>query len=146
MYGLALFASLAIAAFDPIWGAVTFIALSVILVLSTVDTGYRMLMRGGSGGSSALLVNQWTSTVAVVVLVALPWVLGGWVPSAIAFVPSIVIALAAGFTSTAALIMAQFDATAPMADESGAEEVRHHGSGPHLTRRQAASIRRGRGA
>lgn len=118
VYALPLFVSLAFSAFDPLWGAATFIALSAILVLSTVDTGWRMLMHGGSGGSTALLVNQWTSTAGVVVLVALPWVIGGWAPPATAFVPSILIALAVGFASTAALIMAQFDATAAMADFS----------------------------
>ena len=94
----------------------TFIALSAILAVSTVDTGWRMLMEGGSGNSRALLVNQWTSTAAVVVLIVLPWIIGGWAPPTSAFVPSILIALAAGFTSTAALIMSQFDATAAMAD------------------------------
>ena len=116
VYALALFASLALAALDTVWGAATFIALSAILVVSTVDTGRRMLMEGGSGDSSALLINQWTSTAAVIVLIALPWIIGGWVPPTSAFVPSILIALAAGFTSTAALIMSQFDATAAMAD------------------------------
>jgi hypothetical protein len=118
VYALPLFVSLAFSAFDPIWGAATFITLSAVLVLSTVDTGWRMLMQGGSGGSTALLVNQWTSTAAVVVLVALPWVIGGWAPPATAFIPSILLALAAGFASTSALIMAQFDATAAMVDES----------------------------
>lgn len=116
VYGLALFASLAFAALDTIWAAAIFIALSAILAISTVDTGRRMLMEGGSGNSIALLINQWTSTAAVIVLIALPWILGGWAPSTSAFVPSILIALAAGFTSTAALIMSQFDATAAMAD------------------------------
>lgn len=121
VYALALFASLALAALDTIWGAAAFVALSAILAVSTVDTGRRMLMKGGSGDSSALLVNQWTSTAAVVVLIVLPWIIGGWAPPTSAFVPSILIALAAGFTSTAALIMSQFDATAAMADSSGAD-------------------------
>ena len=97
VYALALFASLALAALDTIWGAAAFIALSAILAVSTVDTGRRMLMKGGSGDSSALLVNQWTSTAAVVVLIVLPWIIGGWAPPTSAFVPSILIALAAGF-------------------------------------------------
>ena len=116
VYALALFASLALAALDTFWGAATFVALSAVLAVSTVDTGWRMLMEGGSGDSTALLVNQWTSTAAVAVLVVLPWIIGGWAPSTSSFVPSILIALAAGFTSTAALIMSQFDATAAMAD------------------------------
>jgi len=122
VYALPLFVSLVLAAFEPIWGAAIFIAMSAILVLSTVDTGRRMLMRGGSGDSNALLVNQWLCTAAVVVLVALPWVIGGWAPSATAFIPSILIALAAGFTSTVALIMTQFDATAAMAESGSADQ------------------------
>ena len=116
IYALPLFVPLALAAFDPIWGTATFIVLSLVLVLSTVDTGWRMLMRGASGNSKALVANQWACTAAVVVLVALPWVIGGWVPPATAFVPSILIAIGAGFASTAALIMTQFDATAAMSD------------------------------
>ena len=129
IYALPLFVSLALAAFEPIWGAAIFIAMSVIVVLSSVDTGRQMLMRGASGNSTALLINQWTSTAAVIVLVALPWIIGGWVPPAPAFIPSILLALAAGFASTAALIMAQFDATAAMVAEpetptATSEEVR----------------------
>ena len=120
VYALPLFVSLALAALEPIWGAATFISLGAVLLLSTADTGWRMLMQGGSGGSTALLVNQWTSTAVVVVLVALPWVIGGWAPPATAFVPSILLALAAGFASTTALIMAQFDGTAAMVDSSRA--------------------------
>lgn len=128
IYALPLFVSLALAAFESIWGTVTFIILSAVLVLSTVDTGWRMLMHGGSGNSTALLVNQWTSTAAVVVLVALPWILGGWVPPASAFVPSVLLAFAAGFSSTAALIMAQFDGTAPMLDSNASDDVDPAGS------------------
>ena len=121
VYGLPFFVPLALAAFEPIWGAATFIALSIVLVLSTVDTGRRMLRGSKSGVSRALVVNQWTSTAGVIVLVALPWVIGGWVPPATAFIPSILIALAVGFASTAALIMTVFDATAAMGPSGAAE-------------------------
>jgi hypothetical protein len=121
VYGLPFFVTLALAAFEPIWGAAIFIALGTILVICTVDTGRRVLMGGGMGVSKALVVNQWVSTAAVVVVVALPWVLGGWVPPATAFVPSILIALAVGFASTAALIMTVFDATAAMGSLNSAD-------------------------
>jgi hypothetical protein len=123
VYALPLFVALTLAVFEPLWGALTFIALSVIVLLCTIDTGRRMLVRGGSGESIGLVVNQWACTAAVVVLVALPWVIGGWVPPASAFIPSIVLALAAAFASTVALIMKQFDLTAAMA-ESGAFDER----------------------
>jgi len=66
IYALPLFVSLALAAFEPVWGAAIFIAMSVIVVLSSVDTGRQMLMRGASGNSTALLINQWTSTAALI--------------------------------------------------------------------------------
>lgn len=61
--------------------------------------------------SLALATNEWATSAAVVVLVALPWVLGGWAPDATAFIPSLLLAVAAGFTSTAALVMSLFDTT-----------------------------------
>lgn len=51
------------------------------------------------------------TNAAVVVAVVLPWVIGGWVPAPSAFIPSLLIVLAAGFASTVALVMAEFDAT-----------------------------------
>ena len=120
VYSLPLFVPLTLAAFEPIWGTVVFIALSAMLLLSTLDTGRRILKNGGLV-SPSLVVNQWASTVVVVVLIALPWVLGGWVPPATAFIPSTLLAIAIGFTSTAALIMTQFDATAAMADSGPVE-------------------------
>lgn len=121
VYTLPLFLPLTLAAFEPVWGTATFIVLSAILVFCTVDTSRRIVKSGRMGVSPALVVNQWLSTAGVVVMVALPWVLGGWVPPAAAFVPSMIIAIAIGFTSTSALIMTQFDATAAMGDFSPTE-------------------------
>ena len=121
VYALPLFVALTLAIFDPIWGALIFIGLSIIVVMSTVDTSRRMLARGGSGHSIGLVVNQWACTAAIVVLVVLPWVIGGWVPPATAFIPSIVLALVAAFASTVALIMRQFELTAAMAESGTAD-------------------------
>lgn len=118
VYALPLFVPLTFAAFEPIWGAATFIAFSALVALTTLDSARRILVRDGSGHSRARVANQWVCTAAVVVLIALPWIIGGWLPPATAFVPSLVIALGVGFASTAALIMAQFDATAAMADSN----------------------------
>jgi hypothetical protein len=116
-YSLPVLVPLTLAAFDPLWGALVFIALGSVLVLVSIDTGRRILKQGGSGMSRALFVNEWITSAAVVVIVVLPWVLGGWVPTPGAFVPSLLIALVGGFTSTAALVMTQFDATMGMPRE-----------------------------
>ncbi|MEU7751340.1 hypothetical protein [Micromonospora sp. NPDC049171] len=103
-----LIVSLTLAGLEPIWGALTFIALSVVLVASTADTTYRTVARGGSAISTAFVVNEVATTAAVVVLVTLPWVLGGWVPPPAAFVPSLLLALGSGFFSIVALVMTLF--------------------------------------
>ncbi|MGW5580364.1 hypothetical protein [Micromonospora chokoriensis] len=103
-----LIVSLALAGLEPIWAALIFIALSALLVASTADSILRITAEGGSGKSVAFIINEVTSTAAVVILVALPWVLGGWVPPPSAFVPSLLLALGSGFFSTVALVMTLF--------------------------------------
>jgi hypothetical protein len=123
-YSLPVMVPLALAALDPLWGALVFIVLGAVLVLASVDTGRRILKEGGSGMSRALMINEWLTSAAVVVIVVLPWVLGGWVPAPSAFVPSLLIALAVGFTSTAAVVMALFDATMGMPARQPAPRAR----------------------
>jgi hypothetical protein len=62
----------------------------------------------------------------VIAIVILPWLIGGWLPSPEAYIPSMMLSLITGFTSTVALAMAQFDATMGMsggADQSHDESV-----------------------
>ena len=110
-YALPLFVALALAALDPIWGTVAFILLGIMLLLMSVDTGRRVLMKGGPGISRGVMVNEWVTSAAVLIALMLPWILGGWVPEPPAFIPSLILVLGAGFASTAALVMAEFDAT-----------------------------------
>lgn len=115
-YSIPLLVPLVLASLDPLWGALSFIVLGVLLVAMTVETGRRILARGGSGSSRALFVNEWLSSAGIVIAMVLPWTLGGWVPDPTEFVPSLLILLACGFASTAALVMTQFDATMGMVD------------------------------
>lgn len=78
-------------------------------MVATVDTSRRLVRRGATRRSLALTVNEVLTSVAVVAVVILPWVLGGWSPSPREFVPSLLLALAVGFTSTATVIMSIFD-------------------------------------
>ena len=75
--------------------------------------------------SRGLVVNHWLDQrQRSIVAVILPWTLGGWVPPAAAFIPSLLILLASGFASTAALVMAEWDATMGMSHErSGADST-----------------------
>lgn len=109
-YSLPLTVALALAGAPPIWAVVAFLACAGALVVATVDTSRRIAKRGATRRSLALVANEILTTFAVVVLLVLPWALGGWIPSSGDFVPSLLLALAIGFTSTTTVIMSVFDA------------------------------------
>lgn len=118
-YAIPVLVALTLASLPPVWGAATFIVLTLVLVAMTFDTVRHMLPRRASGTSRTLKVNEWATTVVVLLSSVLPWVLGGWVPPAASFIPSLLLVLGAGLTSTAALVMAEFDADTGMAAGSG---------------------------
>jgi hypothetical protein len=117
LLALPLFVSLALVSTETLYGAIIFIFFSVILVGSTVDTARRILALMGPRPSMGVLINNWFSAAAVVAIVALPWIIGGWLPSAEAYMPSIILALLAGFSSIAILVIMQFDATMGMSQD-----------------------------
>ena len=78
--------------------------------MPTVDASRRIVNKGATRRSLALAANEILTSLAVVALVVLPWILGGWIPSPSDFVPSLLLALTIGFTSTATVIMWVFDA------------------------------------
>ena len=127
-FAMPLFVSLALVPTEPLIGAIVFIVFSLVLVVSTVDTGRHIVARGASGASRALLVNHWFCTAAVIAVIALPWILGGWAAVPEAYVPSLLLLLVTGFSSTAALVMAQFDATIGMPKETGRRRDRRRRS------------------
>ena len=109
-YGLPLFVAVAMIGTAPVGTALTFVVLAASLVVATVDTTRRIVKKGATGKSPALAANEICTSLAVLVLAVLPWILGGWIPSRSDYVPSLLLALAIGFTSTATVIMAVFDA------------------------------------
>lgn len=110
-YSIPLLVPLVLVSMEPLSGAMTFAVLGATLTLMTIDTGRRLLVKGGSGMPRALVVNEWLTSAAVLAAIILPWALGGWIPEVAAFVPSLLLILASGFVSTAALVMTLFDAT-----------------------------------
>lgn len=108
-YSIPLFVSLAFLALEPIWGRLLFAALGLVLLVTTANTIRLTLTRRSSTQSFGIRANEWTTSAAVVVLVALPWVLGGLTPRPEDFFPSLLIALGAGFASTVTMVMAEFD-------------------------------------
>ena len=65
-YSIPLLVPLALASLDALWGALSFIALGILLVAMTVETGRRILARGGAGSSRSLVVNEWASSFGIV--------------------------------------------------------------------------------
>jgi len=114
IFAIPLMVPLTLVGLGAFWGTVVFVGLSALAAASTVDSVNRILMSGivksmSPTQSVALAVNQIVSTLAVVLLITLPWLLDGWSPRKSAFVPSLLLALAVGFSSTAALVMSIFD-------------------------------------
>jgi hypothetical protein len=109
LYAIPLAIPLLLVGLDPLWGRVTFTVLCAVLVAANVDTVRLVSAALGPTRSVALVANEVVSTFAVIVLIVLPWVLGGWAPRPEAFIPSILLALGAGFLSTCALVLALFD-------------------------------------
>lgn len=109
-YSLPLFVALAMIGAAPVGAALTFFVLAAALVVATVDTTRRIVKKGATGRLPALAANEISTSLAVLVLAVLPWILGGWIPSRSDYVPSLLLALVIGFTSTATVIMAVFDA------------------------------------
>jgi hypothetical protein len=124
-YSIPLLVPLALASLDALWGALSFIALGILLVAMTVETGRRILARRGrllslsrSERMGLELRHRHRHGPAVDT--------GRLGARTDDFVPSLLILLACGFASTAALVMTQFDATmgmvdAGMRDRDGAE-------------------------
>jgi hypothetical protein len=109
-YSLPLIVALALVGAEPVWAVVAFFVFAAVLVAATVDTTRRIVKWGATRKSFALTANEILTSLAVVALAVLPWILGGWIPSRSDFVPSLLLALAIGFTSTATVIMSVFDA------------------------------------
>ncbi|MGJ9371730.1 hypothetical protein [Nesterenkonia sp. CF4.4] len=110
-YSLPLLLPLVLVFAEPIWGALTFLALITMLLAATVGTVRQIVTQGGAGSSMPLILNEWITTVAVLIAFVLPWLIGGWTPAPSEYIPSLVITIAAGFASTAALVISEFDST-----------------------------------
>ncbi|TYP89025.1 hypothetical protein [Blastococcus xanthinilyticus] len=108
-YSLPLLVPMVLVGMGPVWAAASFALLGAALVAATVDTSRRIMARGATHMSPSVAVNEIATTVLVLLLVVLPWAAAGWLPPPSAFVPSLLLALVAAFTSTATVVMYTFD-------------------------------------
>lgn len=109
LYAIPLFLSLTLVVLSPVWNRVFFLLFSILLVAANVDTLAQILSVARTTRSLVLLGNELIGTVAVVVLVLVPWILGGLHPSREDLTWAILLSLGAGFLSVCTVALAVFD-------------------------------------
>jgi hypothetical protein len=112
LFAIPLVLSLTLVALGPTWNRLLFLLLSIMLVAANVSTlaGVRHVTR--SARSPILLANELLGTVAVLVLVVLPWVLGGLHPTREDLTWAILLSFASGLLSVSTLVLSVFDTDA----------------------------------
>jgi hypothetical protein len=109
LYAFALFLSLTLVVLGPVWNRVIFLLLSLLLVATNVSSFLRVRGLKQATGSAVLVVNEVVGTAAVVVLVIVPWALGGLHPTREDLTWSILLSLAVGFMSVGAVVLSVID-------------------------------------
>jgi len=109
LFAMSLLLSLTLVVLTPAWNTAVFAVLSITLVAANVDTAMRIRGVTKMIHSTAFLANEVAGTVAVVVIVTLPWILGGLSPTREDLTWSILLSFAAAFTSVCALVLSAFD-------------------------------------
>jgi hypothetical protein len=117
LFAIPLGLSLTLVVLEPVWSRVIFLVLSIMLVVANIDTAARMRSVRKFNRSTALFVNEIAGTVGVVVLVVIPWILGGLRPTREDLTWAILLAFAAGFLSISALVLSTFDTARTEADD-----------------------------
>jgi hypothetical protein len=109
LYAIPLGLSLALVVLEPVWARAFFALLSLLLVAANVDTAIRVRGVAKTIGSMALLVNEVLGTVGVVVIVVVPWALGGLHPTREDLTWAVLLSFATGFLSIGAAVLSAFD-------------------------------------
>ena len=109
LYAIAIFVPLALVLLDLGWARALFLILSVALVATNVDSINRIRPIWRVPDMRSLVINEVLGTVAVVLIVALPWILGGTTPSREDLTWAILLAFVVGFISFGAHVLWAFD-------------------------------------
>jgi hypothetical protein len=109
LFAIPLGVSFTLVVLEPVWSTVLFALLSVLLVAANIDTALRIQSVHKVTGSRVLQLNEVAGTVGVVVLVVLPWLLGGIDPTREDLTWAILVSFATAFLSLATLVMSVFD-------------------------------------
>jgi hypothetical protein len=109
LFSLPLGVSLTLVVLDQGWSIALFGVLSLALVVANVDTAVRVRSIRNVTGSPLLVINEIVGTIAVALIVVLPWALGGIDPSRGNLTWAILVSFAAAFLSLGATLMSAFD-------------------------------------
>jgi hypothetical protein len=109
LFAIPLVLSLTLVVLGPNWNRVLFALLSVMLLAQNVETLVRIRALVKVDGSTTLLVNEVLGSVAVLMLVVIPWALGGLRPTREDLTWAILLSFASGVLSVAALVLSVFD-------------------------------------
>lgn len=109
VFAVALGTSMSLVALELAWARLIFALLSLLLIAGGVDSAIRVRGVARVTGSRTLLVNEIATTMLGIVLVVLPWILGGLHPSREDLVWSVLLSFTAGFTSIGAVVLSAFD-------------------------------------
>jgi hypothetical protein len=101
--------SLTLVALEPIWNRLLFVALSILLIVATVDQVRRVRELAQTMAVPMLVGSEVIATAAAVLVITVPWVLGGADPSREDFTWAILLAFASGIFSIWAMVMIAFD-------------------------------------
>lgn len=115
--------SMALVVLELAWARWLFGVLSVIFIAANIDSALRVRGVAGATGSTALFLNEVVTTVLTLVLVVLPWILGGLHPSRGDLTWSILLAFAAGFTSIIATVLSAFDIARLESKDAGEDDA-----------------------
>ncbi|MGH2962609.1 MAG: hypothetical protein ACRDL3_10530 [Solirubrobacterales bacterium] len=109
LFAIPLGLSLTLVVLDQVWSTILFAGLSLALAAANVDTAVRIKPIRDVTGSTALVVNEVVGTIGVVLIVVLPWVLGGIDPSREDLTWAVLLSFFTAFFSLVALVLSAFD-------------------------------------
>jgi hypothetical protein len=109
LFAIPILLSISLVALDLAWSRVLFLVLSLVLIAANVDSVARVRPIARSRGMLELSVNEALGTIGVLLLVTLPWILGGFHPTREDLTWAILIAFLIGFLSISALVLSAFD-------------------------------------
>jgi hypothetical protein len=109
VYAMVIGLSLSLVAMEPIGSRLLLVAFSILLVAANVDTVRRVRSLNRTSRSPILVITELVGTIATILGITLPWILGGLEPSREDITWSILLAFASGFLGIWAMVLTAFD-------------------------------------